>query len=173
MDSFFDQRSQLPQSMLPDIKVPDMPFHPLAELFPLPSEDELRAMADDIAAHGLREPIVTLEGRILDGRCRYLACKMAAVEPQFENYAGNDPIAYVYSRNIARRHLTKPQCEILAARLAELRVGSNQHSAGLPIGRACQLLRPVRFQRALGEQMLICGARALTGKANEVCWQLH
>ena len=40
-----------------------MPFHPLADLFPLPSEDELRALADDIADHGLREPIVTLEGK--------------------------------------------------------------------------------------------------------------
>jgi hypothetical protein len=127
----------------------------LAELFPLPSEDELRAMADDIAAHGLREPIVTLEGQILDGRCRYLACKMAAVEPQFENYAGDDPIAYVYSRNVARRHLTKPQCEILAARLADLRVGSNQHSAGLPIGRACQLLHVK--ERSVGRARKIVG----------------
>jgi hypothetical protein len=136
-------------------RTPDMPFHPLAELFPLPSEDELRAMADDIAAHGLREPIVTLEGQILDGRCRYLACKMAAVEPQFENYAGDDPIAYVYSRNVARRHLTKPQCEILAARLADLRVGSNQHSAGLPIGRACQLLHVK--ERSVGRARKIVG----------------
>jgi hypothetical protein len=87
----------------PASQVPDMPFHPLAEIFPLPGEDELRAMADDIATHGLREPIVTQYDQILDGRCRYLSCKMAGVEPRFENYVGNDPIAYVYSRNIRRR----------------------------------------------------------------------
>jgi hypothetical protein len=33
---------------LADAKIPDLPFHPLAELFPLPSEEELRAMADDM-----------------------------------------------------------------------------------------------------------------------------
>ena len=30
MVPLLDQRSQLPQSMLPDLKVPDMPFHQLA-----------------------------------------------------------------------------------------------------------------------------------------------
>ena len=124
----------------PALQVPDMPFHPLAEIFPLPGEDELRAMADDIATHGLREPIVTLDDQILDGRCRYLTCKMAGVEPRFENYAGNDPIAYVHSRNIRRRHLTEPQRVMVAARLADLSVGANQHSEGLPIGRASQML---------------------------------
>jgi hypothetical protein len=140
MHRLLDHRSRAPQSMLPDPKAPDMPFHPLAQLFPLPSEDELRGMADDIAARGLREPIVTLEGQILDGRCRYLACKMAAVEPTFEGYGGDDPVAYIYSRNVARRHLTKSQRAILAARLADLPVGANQYSAGLPIGRAAQQL---------------------------------
>ena len=104
-----DHRQSVQPSSLgesPDPKAPDMPFHPLADLFPLPSEDELRALADDIADHGLREPIVTLEGQILDGRCRYLACKMAGVEPRFATHDGDEPIAYVFSRNFHRRHLT-------------------------------------------------------------------
>ena len=108
-----------------DPKAPGMPFHPLAEIFPLPGDDELRAMADDIADHGLREPIVTLEGQILDGRCRYLACKMAGVEPRFESYDGGEPIAYVMSRNFHRRHLTRPQCAMVAARLADFKLGAN------------------------------------------------
>ena len=82
---------------IPDPKAPDVPFHPLAGLFTLPGEAELRAMAADIAAHGLRESIVRLEGQILDGRCRYLACKIAGVEPRFEEYNGNKPLAYVLS----------------------------------------------------------------------------
>jgi hypothetical protein len=156
-----DQRSQLPQSMLPDLRVPDMPFHPLAELFPLPSEDELCAMADDIAAHGLREPIVTLEGKILDGRCRHLACKMAAVEPQFENYAGNDPVAYVLSRNACRRHMSESQRAMVAARVANLKIGANQRSEGLSIGRAAQLLNVSERSVARAKEIIRRGAPEL------------
>ena len=138
-----------------------MPFHPLADLFPLPSEDELRALADDIADHGLREPIVTLEGQILDGRCRYLACKMAAVDPLFESHVGDDPIAYVLSRNFHRRHLTQPQRAMVAARLANLKLGANQHSQGLPIGRACQLLNVSERSVARAKEIIRCGTPKL------------
>ncbi len=138
-----------------------MPFHPLADLFPLPSEDELRALADDIADHGLREPIVTLEGQILDGRCRYLACKMAGVEPRFATHDGDEPIAYVFSRNFHRRHLTQPQRAMVAARVANLEVGANQHSQGLPIGRACQLLNVSERSVARAKEILRCGSSEL------------
>ncbi len=138
-----------------------MRFHPLADLFPLPSEDELRALADDIADHGLREPIVTLEGQILDGRCRYLACKMAAVAPLFESHVGDDPIAYVLSRNFHRRHLTQPQRAMVAARLANLKLGANQHSQGLPIGRACQLLNVSERSVARAKEIIRCGTPKL------------
>ena len=52
----------------------NLEFHALATLFPLldtPGFDELVA---DIRAHGLREPIVMFEGKVLDGRNRYRAC---------------------------------------------------------------------------------------------------
>ena len=159
-----DHRQSVQPSSLgesPDPKAPDMPFHPLADLFPLPSEDELRALADDIADHGLREPIVTLEGQILDGRCRYLACKMAGVEPRFATHDGDEPIAYVLSRNFHRRHLTQPQRAMVAARVANLEVGANQHSQGLPIGRACQLLNVSERSVARAKEILRCGSPEL------------
>ena len=159
-----DHRQSVQPSSLgksPDPKAPDMPFHPLADLFPLPSEDELRALADDIADHGLREPIVTLEGQILDGRCRYLACKMAGVEPRFATHDGDEPIAYVFSRNFHRRHLTQPQRAMVAARVANLEVGANQHSQGLPIGRACQLLNVSERSVARAKEILRCGSSEL------------
>ena len=158
MDPLLDQRSRPPQSMLPDLNGPDMPFHRLAELFPLPSEDELRGMADDIAARGLREPIVTLEGQILDGRCRYLACKMAAVEPTFEGYGGDDPVAYVLSRNVHRRHLNKSQRALVAARLANLELGANQYTQGVPIGTACSMLNVSRQSVARARLVIRKGA---------------
>jgi ParB-like nuclease family protein len=107
-----------------------MEFHPLALLFPL--LDELVA---DICAHGLREPIVVFEGKILDGRNRFLACQRAGVEPSFKEYVGNDPLAYVISLNLKRRHLDTSQRAMIAAKIANMRQGARtdlQPSANLP-----------------------------------------
>jgi ParB-like chromosome segregation protein Spo0J len=71
----------------------NLEFHALATLFPLlytPGFDELVA---DIRAHGLREPIVMFEGKVLDGRNRYRACIESGVEPTFTVYQGEDPVA--------------------------------------------------------------------------------
>lgn len=118
----------------------ELSFHPLADVFPLLDENHLRELAQDIAQRGLLDPIVLHEGQILDGRCRYLACQMAGAEPRFENYVGHDPLSYVARRNALRRHLNESQRAIVAAKLAALKLGANQHSEGLPIGRAAAML---------------------------------
>lgn len=85
-------------------------IHPFAErAFPLLPDDELDALAGDITANGLREPIVLDTDRaLIDGRNRLAACERADVDPTFEIYDG-DPIAYIVSANIARRHLSTGQ----------------------------------------------------------------
>jgi ParB-like chromosome segregation protein Spo0J len=80
-----------------------MEFHSLANLFPSLEDKELDELAADIREHGLRDSIVAFEGKILDGRNRYLACKRAGVEPRFEAYEGADPLAYVVPLNVKRR----------------------------------------------------------------------
>ena len=64
--------------------------HSLANLFPLMAADNLGDLAADIAAHGLRSPIVLHEDRVLDGRNRLATCKLARVEPRFEVFNGTE-----------------------------------------------------------------------------------
>ena len=61
-------------------------FHPLAELFPMIEGAEFGGLVEDIKANGLRQPICLHEGKILDGRNRYLACEAAGVQPRFEPF---------------------------------------------------------------------------------------
>jgi hypothetical protein len=80
-------------------------FHPLANMFPLLEGGEFDALVEDIRAHGLNEPLVMFEGKILDGRNRCRACAAVGIEPRFRemdfgNYAAAK--AYVISANIHR-----------------------------------------------------------------------
>jgi len=92
-------------------------FHPLAGLFPLLEGDEFDELVADIKANGLHKPIVIFDEQILDGRNRYRACLKAGVKPRFENYTGDDPLGYVVSLNLKRRHLTSKQKRELIAKL--------------------------------------------------------
>jgi N6-adenosine-specific RNA methylase IME4 len=132
-------------------------FHPLAEIFPLLEPEPFAALVEDIRAKGLHEPIVLYESKILDGRNRYRACQTAGVAPRFESYSGSDPLGYVISLNLKRRHLSESQRAMVAARIATLQLGANQHTRGsknLPTqGRAAELLnvsdRSVRSARTV------------------------
>jgi N6-adenosine-specific RNA methylase IME4 len=115
-------------------------FHPLADIFPLVEGAEFDELVADIREHGLHEPIVVYEEKILDGRNRSRACEAAGIEPNYTVYTGDDPVSYVVSLNLRRRHLDESQRAMVAAKLATLKLGDNQHSEGLPIGRGSELL---------------------------------
>lgn len=91
--------------------------HPAAEVFPLLSEEEYQAFKADIATHGLREPIWLYEGRILDGRNRYRACRELGIAPLFRTYTGDSPVAFVWSLNGERRHLDVAQRAAIGAEM--------------------------------------------------------
>lgn len=95
----------------------EYPIHPAAELFPMMGEAELRELAEDIRANGLLERIVLHDGQILDGRNRLAACRIADVEPLYENPNGaiTSPVAYVLSKNLHRRQLTVSQRAAIGA----------------------------------------------------------
>ena len=89
-------------------------FHPLSELFPLMTQDGIRELVLDMKNNGQEEAIVLFEGKILDGRNRYLACKMFNIIPIFEELKkGIDPLTFIISKNLYRSHLnTAQRCEI-------------------------------------------------------------
>jgi hypothetical protein len=136
-------------------------FHPMAEIFQLLNNEGLKALADDIAEHGLLDEIILLDGKILDGRCRYLACERVGVSPKFHDYVGDDPLGFVISRNVHRRHLTKTQSAFAAARAATLPVGANQNTPGLPIGRAAEIFDVSERNIARAKAILRHGAADL------------
>jgi ParB-like chromosome segregation protein Spo0J len=83
--------------------------HPICLLVPSADEDELQNLTDDIRAHGLLDPIVLFEKRILDGRNRAAACESAGVAPRYVEFEGTreEALVFVVSHNLKRRHLTK------------------------------------------------------------------
>jgi len=101
-----------------------MQFHEIANIFPIMNEQEFVELKADIQEQGLLEPIVTYEGKILDGRNRFMACNELGIEPEFVPYTGNTPLHYVVSKNLKRRHLTAGQKAFVGAeiekQLAEL-----------------------------------------------------
>ena len=101
-----------------------MDFHEIANVFPLLDGQEFDDLCRDIAANGLLEPIWTYQGKILDGRNRYRACMQVGVKPQYREYTGDNPLSFVISLNMKRRHLNESQRAVIAARLANMTRGN-------------------------------------------------
>ncbi len=97
-----------------------MEFHAIANIFPMMSTAEYDQLKADISANGLLEPIVIYNGLILDGRNRYLACADLGITPEYETYNGDDPRAFVISKNLHRRHLNETQRAVVASKLANM-----------------------------------------------------
>jgi hypothetical protein len=98
----------------------DLPeVHPAAELFPMMDRAALEALKDDIRREGvLHNPIVLWpDGRLIDGRNRREACMIAGVTPEYVEFDGDDPVAYIISENINRRHMNKGQRAMVVAKL--------------------------------------------------------
>jgi hypothetical protein len=83
--------------------------HPLAQMFPAIPPDEMAQVVADIKKHGVIEPIWMYEGKVLDGWHRYQAAIKAGKEPKVREWKGDDPMAFIVSMNIMRRHLIGEQ----------------------------------------------------------------
>jgi len=117
-----------------------LPFHELAGIFPLMAGAAFEELADDIAARGLLEPIIVLDGKILDGRNRAEACQARGVDPIFIEYEGDDPLRFVVSKNLHRRHLTDQQRSMLAGQLANQKTVGKRKPGAITNGDAAKLM---------------------------------
>jgi N6-adenosine-specific RNA methylase IME4 len=125
--------------------------HPLAEIFPLIEGEAFEELVEDVRQHGIVDRIELFDGQILDGRNRFNALvalvesgevlgagwNHRAGEPLhedhlqpdnqwFRNFNRNvdgDPLPWVISKNLKRRHLKESQRAIVAATLATMNVG--------------------------------------------------
>lgn len=140
-------------------------FHAACLLFPQLGEQALEELAEDIKQNGLLNPIVLLDGRILDGRNRLQACKIANVEPCFEEFEGDDPIGWVISQNLVRRHLTASQRAVVAFGLLPLLETEAKRRQRLSKGRGKKVTRELGTFSANGRASQVAARIAKTNSA--------
>jgi hypothetical protein len=149
---------------------PPKELHPLADIFPRLKDinpDGFQAFKEDIKSRGQQEPIITYEGKVLDGRNRYDACQELGITPQFREYTRDDPIGFVLSANLHRRHLNESQRAMVAAKLADLQVGANQHKEGTSIDVASKALNVGRASVDRAKVVLKSGDQALISEVQK------
>ncbi len=122
-----------------------LPTHPAAEMFPLLSPDELRELGEDIKKNRLQERAkVMRQGDkfvLLDGRSRLDAIEAVGLSitvfegstPNnrfFEVVEVDNPIAFVISANIRRRHLTSEDRHRIIGELLKLDPSKSDRQIG-------------------------------------------
>lgn len=95
------------------------------------SETEFGLLKSDIQAHGVREPVTISGGKILDGRNRAKACRELGIDLPTREYDGHDPVGFVVSLNLHRRHLNESQRAMIAARMANMKQGARTDLASI------------------------------------------
>lgn len=143
-----------------------MEFHDYANVFPLMDNDELTRLAEDIKQNGLHEPIVIYEGKILDGRNRARACQRINIAPTRTTYNGSDPVGFVVSKNLHRRHLNESQRAMVAAKVANLKHGQRadykRENEDRPIGQSAVSIDGAAKMVNVGTQSVIRAKRILS-----------
>jgi hypothetical protein len=141
--------------------------HPAADVFPMMSDDELADLCKNIKTNGLRSKVTFFVERpewgaivLADGRNRMEALERAGIEPTDEHaefIPGLTPeqqTAYIISKNIHRRHLTKQQQADLIVAAIKAREKLDQVE---PVSEGIELLHPcgaptgLRFKGAAEE----------------------
>ncbi len=95
-------------------------IHPFANLLPEASAEEYKLLEEDILRNGIQVPLVGYQGKCLDGRNRLRVAvahpptSVTMIDGDFNS--DDEARAYVFSMNVARRHLTASQKAAVFAR---------------------------------------------------------
>jgi ParB-like chromosome segregation protein Spo0J len=98
--------------------------HPAADVFPMLSDEELAILGEDIKNHGLTDPILLRGDWLVDGRNRLEAIERAGLPDSFvsvDHLPDVDVAAFVISKNLRRRHMTKAQIADAIVALAKIK----------------------------------------------------
>lgn len=144
------------------------PLHPAAEIFPEMDALALAGLTADIAANGQREPILILDGQVLDGRCRLRACEQLGIEPLVRHLGATvvgDPYVLAISLNLHRRHLTESQRATVAARKANMARGGDRPSRTDSTFDSARLQNRTEVSQAQAADLLQVSPRSVASAA--------
>lgn len=103
------------------------PLHDLAKGTPAIEPEQFWEMVEDIRQNGQVVPIITVQGKVLDGVIREIACFETGVQPHYQEWQGDlQPRKLKASLDIFRRHLTASQ---RAALVTDLLLAEENHPA--------------------------------------------
>ena len=147
----------------------EIEIHPAANIFPMMSDAEYQSLKADIEKNGVNVWMTFYDGKLLDGRNRYRACVELGINA--DHYSEQidvdlipDPVAWVLSLNLHRRHLTDTQRATVAAKIANLKHGGDRKSEIK--GQICPLIisTVTRFSKQAIHRHL--GQTAARGNSN-------
>jgi N6-adenosine-specific RNA methylase IME4 len=130
----------------PQPPIPDIPYHPCANIMPMMGADDRAALRARMQREGYNKakPLVLLDGMLLDGRNRIEEARSLGLsasdisfrvfgepdESGFDWCDGDDPLEFVLRENYDRRHLSVSQRSLVMAEAETLRHGGRRPPAG-------------------------------------------
>jgi len=138
-------------------------LHDYCKLFPPCTAEEYVLLKESIKKNGLLEPLVLLDGKILDGQNRDMVCQELGIEPDTVEFTGDDPLEFVLSKNLHRRHLNESQRAMIASELANMCRGEPK-PANLPVYESQQpqgITQNRRVSQAEAAEMLNVSERSV------------
>ena len=113
-----------------------MDYHPFSAIWPLIEGADFDKLKADIRANGLAVPLITYQGKLLDGRNRERACEATGIAPRYvEATVADDRAALklVWSLNDQRRHMTAAERAFAAEQMANMIHGGDRRSGAIKL----------------------------------------